>query len=74
MPRTRDSSSTSSRHPPLQERECDKIANCNFEVYICDSVEKGKSIIDEQAQIAAMVFSAYLQVSAMRKSDDKSVH
>jgi hypothetical protein len=59
---------------PLQERECDKLANCGFEVYICDSVEQGKSIIDEQAQIAATVFAAFLQVSAMRCPDDESVH
>lgn len=59
---------------PLQERECDKIANCNFEVYTCDSVEQGKAIVDEQASIAAMVFSAYLQTVAMCGPDDKSVH
>ena len=59
---------------PLQERECDKITNCNFEVYVCDSVEQGKSIVDEQARIAAMVISVFLQTVAMCGPDDKSVH
>ncbi len=59
---------------PLQTRECDKLANCGFEVYMVDSVEQGKSIIDEQAHIAGMAFSAFLRISAILGPDDGSVH
>jgi hypothetical protein len=60
---------------PLQERECDKLVDCGFEVYVVDSVEKGKSVIDEQFRIAAMVCAAFLQFKAMRRNDDnESVH
>jgi hypothetical protein len=58
---------------PLQERECDKLADCGFEVYVCDSVEQGKAVIDEQSRIASMVFAAFIQVQAMT-GDDESVH
>lgn len=56
---------------PFQEREFDKLAGCGFEVYLVDSVEQGKSIIDEQSRIAAMIYAAYLQVSVMRGNDDQ---
>jgi hypothetical protein len=39
-----------------------------------DSVEQGKSIVDEQAHIAGMAFSAFLRISAMFGPDDESVH
>jgi len=60
---------------PLQERECNKLADCGFEVYVVDSVERGKSIIDEQVEIATMIRAMFLQFKATRGNDDnESVH
>jgi len=33
---------------PAQTRECLKIRKCGFEVYLVDTVEDGKKVIDEQ--------------------------
>lgn len=37
---------------PVQEREASKISNCGFSVYLVDSVEVGKKVIEREAILA----------------------
>lgn len=45
---------------PLQTRECERLRKMGFDVYLVDSVEEGKAIIDGECEIAAMKIQAYL--------------
>ena len=45
---------------PVQLRECRKIRGCGFDVYLVDSVEDGKALIDEQMEIAVSKMEAYV--------------
>ena len=65
---------------PVQERECLKIRNCGFEVYLIDNVEDGKEVIDNHFEMAEMSKVAYamgkLFVEAQRQdeSDHETKH
>lgn len=59
---------------PVQERECGKLADCGFEVYAVDSVEQGKSIIDEQNEIANVSRGALITLLLARNNPGQSRH
>ena len=68
--------STEGTPTPLQIRECDRIRRFGFDVYLVNSVEEGKAVIDGELEVASMKIRAYLfgqQVMA-EQDDDKTRH
>jgi hypothetical protein len=61
---------------PVQMRECRKLRDCGFDVYLVDSVEDGKAVVDEQLEIAKASLLAYeigsvLSQAAEQDQDDQ---
>lgn len=44
----------------MQTRECDRLRRMGFDVYLVDSVEDGKTVIDRECAIAAEKIQAYM--------------
>lgn len=60
---------------PVQIRECRKLRDCGFEVYLVDSVEEGKLVIDDQFDRAKAAMVAWeigsMLVGAAQEQQDE---
>jgi len=60
---------------PAQTRECLKIRKCGFEVYLVDTVEDGKKVIDEQVQESlASVFAQEMICRVQAECNNETKH
>jgi len=59
---------------PVQEREALKISACGFSVYLVDSVEQGKEIIDSEAECAVMSRDAALLIRQAVANEEGTRH
>lgn len=63
--------STDGTPTQLQIRECDHIRRFGFDVYLVNSVEEGKAVIDAELEIILMKIQAFLLCKGMdTKQDD----
>lgn len=57
---------------PLQVRECERIRYMGFDVYLVDSVEEGKAVIDGELEVATAKIQAYLMGKAIIDEREQS--